>query len=51
MKWTKSIIGEIGVVDTKNKLCYREAIKKIPDDVKENGIFATEQKNITARLG
>lgn len=30
MKWTKSIIGEIGFVDTENKLPYREALKKVP---------------------
>lgn len=34
MKWTKSIIGEIGFVDTKNKLCYKEAIKKIPTNAR-----------------
>lgn len=34
MKWTKSIIGEIGFVDTKNKLTYKEAIKKIPKNAR-----------------
>ncbi len=34
MKWTKSIIGEIGFIDTKNKLFYTDAIKKIPENAR-----------------
>jgi len=34
MKWTKSIIGEIGFIDTKNGFCYKEAIKKIPNNAR-----------------
>ena len=34
MKYTKSINGDIGFVDTKCKLCYKDAIKKIPKDAR-----------------
>ena len=34
MKYTKSIIGEIGYIDTNYKLNYKEAIKLIPKDAR-----------------
>ena len=34
MKYIKSIIGDIGFVDTKNKFCFKEAIKKIPKNAR-----------------
>ena len=34
VKWTDSIIGKIGFVDTNNNLFYKEAIKKIPKNAR-----------------